>query len=230
MESFRTEGKTILLVTHNIHLVKGSCRTAILLHNGEMFASGDPEYVAEQYLMLMRQQQTQNAPRAFQVARKKATTFPDAKASFGSPAGQILDVTVLDKEFRETAAFLAGDTIVIRIRATFDSLVQNPDIAFLLRDDRGYNIYGTSMAMLKQPLEWDEHNMATASISLAPVLRAGSYSLTVSLRDYYSRGNHTLLDKQVGTGTFQIIEHHREFLGVIDLDAQAIPDLRVGLS
>jgi len=117
MESFRTEGKTILLVTHNINLIKSACSTAILLDAGKILDGGDPEYVTEQYLMLMRQKQTEHASSAFQVAKKTETKLPGAKVSFGSEAGQILDVRILDNEFRETVAFLAGDTIVIRIQS-----------------------------------------------------------------------------------------------------------------
>ena len=52
--------------------------------------------------------------------RVLSITGPTATPHFTrrlAEAGQILDVRILDKEFRETAAFLACDTIVIRIQA-----------------------------------------------------------------------------------------------------------------
>jgi len=224
MESFLAEGKTVLLVTHDINLVKSSCSLVFLLNDGKILESGDPEYVTEQYLMLMRQKQTEYASSAFQVAKKTETKLPGAKVSFGSEAGQILHVTVLDKELQETAAFLAGDTIVIRIQAQVASDVKKPDITFVLRDDRGYNLYGTGTTRLGQRLEMDENNQATVFFSLSPVLRPGSYSLAVNLLDYYTPEINKLIDKQVGVGTFQIIERKREFFGVIDLGAKVFRD------
>ncbi|HTN44078.1 MAG TPA: ABC transporter ATP-binding protein, partial [Nitrospiria bacterium] len=43
MESFRAEGKTIVLVTHDINLVKSFCDKAVLMDHGRVFDSGDPE-------------------------------------------------------------------------------------------------------------------------------------------------------------------------------------------
>ncbi len=225
MESFRAEAKTVLLVTHDVNLVKSFCSTAFFLNEGKILNYGDPEYVTEQYLMLMRQKQTEYASSEFQVVKKTVTKLPEAKVSFGSEAGQILGVRISDKEFRETVAFLAGDTIVIRVQAKFDPNVKSPSISFVLRDDRGYNLYGTGTGMQGQSLELDENNQATVFFALSPVLRPGSYSLVVNLLNYFTPDLNQLLDKQVGVGTFQIIKSEAEFFGVTDLHAQVFQDV-----
>jgi ABC-type polysaccharide/polyol phosphate transport system ATPase subunit/ABC-type polysaccharide/polyol phosphate export permease len=48
-ERLRAEGKTIVLVTHNMQTVRDSCDRALLLHRGEVVALGDPETVASEY-------------------------------------------------------------------------------------------------------------------------------------------------------------------------------------
>jgi hypothetical protein len=115
--------------------------------------------------------------------------------------------------------------IVIRIQAQVDPKIKNPSISFILRDHRGYNIYGTSTARLRQQLTLDENNQATVFFSLSPALSPGSYSLAVSLNDSLSPEMTILLDRHVGVGAFQIIEHTAEFLGVVDLHARAFQDL-----
>jgi lipopolysaccharide transport system ATP-binding protein len=225
MESFHTEGKTVLLVTHDINVAKSFCSKIILLNNGAILHYGDPEYVTEQYLMLIRQAQTEYASSLFSLKQRTQINFPKAKISFGSALGQILDVRILDEDFRETTAFLSGNMIVIRIQAQVDPKIKNPSISFILRDHRGYNIYGTSTARLRQQLTLDENNQATVFFSLSPALSPGSYSLAVSLNDSLSPEMTILLDRHVGVGAFQIIEHTAEFLGVVDLHARAFQDL-----
>ena len=48
----RDEGKTIVLVTHDMGAVNRFCHRAILLERGEIVAEGDPEDVANHYLEL----------------------------------------------------------------------------------------------------------------------------------------------------------------------------------
>lgn len=220
MESFQQEGKTIILVAHDINLVKNFCTTVFLLDNGKIHASGDPEHVTEEYLMLIRQKQSEHANSTFQVTHKTESNLPGAKVNFGSEAGRILDVTILDEEHIEAAALLSGDKIIIRIQVEVDPVVKRPCISFVLRDLKGYNIYGTSTEALKYTLEMDENNQATAYFSLTPVLKPGSYSLVVGLIDFKTRKVNMLLDRQVGVGTFQVIENTSEFLGVVDFHAR----------
>lgn len=222
MESFRAEGKTILLVTHNINLVKNFCDKAYLLNDGKILAgSSDIECVTEHYLMVMRKKETEYASNAFRVTKKTQTSLPEAKFSFGSETGQILDVSILDNELRETNAFLAGDRIVVRIQVQVDPTVKRPSIKFKLRDYQGYTVYGTDTASLGLQIVLDGNQQATIFFSLSPVLTPGSYALAISLLDYITPEVNKLLDKQVGVGIFQIIKNKAEFSGVIDLQAQA---------
>lgn len=46
----RSEGKTVVLVTHSMEALANECDRAILLQNGKMTAEGDPREVARTYL------------------------------------------------------------------------------------------------------------------------------------------------------------------------------------
>jgi len=48
----RKEGRTIVIVTHNMATVQQNCHRAILLEDGELRYIGDPEEVAQRYLRL----------------------------------------------------------------------------------------------------------------------------------------------------------------------------------
>lgn len=220
MESFKKKGKTILLVAHDLNLIRNFCNAAILLNNGKLTAQGDPESVTEQYMMLIRKKQTELATSMFKVSQKSTENHQGAKIRFGSDAGQILDVATLDKDGMETNAFLAGDEIIIRIQIEVPPQVQKPGVTFVLRDERGYNVYGIDTTTLGMQLEFDKKNTDVIFFTLSPTLRAGSYSLTVTLQSLYTPKIGMLLDKLVGVSPFAIIENKSKFLGVVDLQAK----------
>ncbi|MEN3009739.1 MAG: ABC transporter ATP-binding protein [Candidatus Bipolaricaulaceae bacterium] len=49
MDEFKKQGKTILLVTHDLATVKSWCHQALWLNNGEVSALGDPKEVVDRY-------------------------------------------------------------------------------------------------------------------------------------------------------------------------------------
>ena len=50
LEELRDSGKTIVIVTHNLGVVKELCHRAIWIYNGEVKLDGDPTYVIDEYL------------------------------------------------------------------------------------------------------------------------------------------------------------------------------------
>jgi ABC-type polysaccharide/polyol phosphate transport system ATPase subunit/ABC-type polysaccharide/polyol phosphate export permease len=74
-EELRTQGKTLVLVTHDMDTVRRLCDRAILLHRGELRADGDPRSVAAEYERLnadpMRPPQTKRVER-----RRTASSRP----------------------------------------------------------------------------------------------------------------------------------------------------------
>jgi lipopolysaccharide transport system ATP-binding protein len=53
VDQFRQEGKTILLVSHDLQLVESLCKRSILLRNGEIEAIGDTNTVIRDYIKVL---------------------------------------------------------------------------------------------------------------------------------------------------------------------------------
>ena len=60
----RDEGKTIVLVTHDMAAVDRFCHRAVLLEKGEVVALGDPREVADRYLDLNFEPRARRDPEA----------------------------------------------------------------------------------------------------------------------------------------------------------------------
>ena len=171
--------------------------------------------------MITKQRQVRFASSRLQLTQASDKSLPGSKISYGTEAGKILDIRVLDKDLRETAAFLAGDTMVIQVQIQVDPGVKNSNIRLVLRDQRGYSIYGTDTQTLGVKPALDENYQATICFSLSPVLAPGSYSFVARLDDFITTTINLLLDKQVGVGAFEIIENKAKFFGIVDLQATA---------
>lgn len=46
------EGKTVVLISHSLDAIRKNCNRAMLLHHGEAWATGEPDYVIQEYKKL----------------------------------------------------------------------------------------------------------------------------------------------------------------------------------
>jgi ABC-type polysaccharide/polyol phosphate transport system ATPase subunit len=49
MESFKTKGVTIVLVSHDLKLIQSTCQRAMWLHHGQVAATGSADKVVAEY-------------------------------------------------------------------------------------------------------------------------------------------------------------------------------------
>ena len=54
MNQFKTEGKTIVFVSHALNTVKALCQRSMLLNEGRIVTTGDTEKVVNDYLAMLQ--------------------------------------------------------------------------------------------------------------------------------------------------------------------------------
>ena len=86
LEELRDSGKTIVIVTHSLGVVKELCHRAIWIYKGEFKLDGDPTYVIGEYLKQValdhKEQHIKNLQEGKQ--KEKGITFIDAPKDFAS--------------------------------------------------------------------------------------------------------------------------------------------------
>lgn len=232
LEDFRKAGKTLLFVTHNVNMVKSICSHAILLNKGKLLTQGTPEDVTEEYISLTRTNHktkqkpptppTTPTPSPAKSIVKEAVTPPDQD---NHKAGEIVTVRVLNSSLKENFSFQYGEDLFVQITARLKKPVKHPSIAIILRDQRGYNIYGTSTGMQNHQLSFPDNHTITIYFSFPLKLREGSYSFVVSLDDYISLDLLQVIDRHSGLGAFEILKGTKDFLGVVDLQAKVSSEI-----
>lgn len=126
---FKAKGRTIILVSHDLRIVKRLCHKAICLERGNIIYHGDVEKVISEYVNLSR-----GKNRKPPVEQK--TGIP------GSKKIEILHVDVLDKDENAREDFDTGECLIIKVSFQANSRIDSPTFGVaILRNDNVY-VYG----------------------------------------------------------------------------------------
>lgn len=211
LEELIQGGTSILLASHDLQLIKNYCDRAICLNQGQLVEEGSPERVTEKYLQLIRgEKQTGN-----EVPKWEADAD---KVRFGNSKGEILSCELVQGV--QNGSVRSGNTIQVKVTAVCSSVLAQPVISLMLRDARGYNLYGMQASSLKGEVRALPDNQIEAAFSFKADLAAGHYSFTVRLEDYRTDKVSELADKHVGICDFSVHEEEKTFLGSVNLRGQ----------
>src|SRR5674476_149711 len=85
IHEFRTDGGSIIFVSHDMNAIKVLCDTAIFLDNGRVIESGDPKNVVDLYQnMMLKKMHQGDQPVQIQVNKiKKENTLKNSGISTG---------------------------------------------------------------------------------------------------------------------------------------------------
>ena len=139
-EELRKKNVTVLLVSHDLSLIKRLADRAAFMLDGRIVMQGSPKDAVNQYVGFVLDREG-----AGRLEKTAPSSISD-KTSFrhGDGASRIEDVRILNSIGESCHAFRPGETIVLRIRAVFQKPVSNPVLGVLIRNRIGMDIYGTN--------------------------------------------------------------------------------------
>jgi ABC-type polysaccharide/polyol phosphate transport system ATPase subunit len=133
----KREGRTILLVTHDMDQVQRFCDRAMLLERGRLVHVGEPREVARRYTEL-------------NFATLAAAERPDlASTGAGDGRATIVEAWSQDAGGTHTTTFEQGSVCALCLRVRFVAPADDPVLAVILTDPDGHAIFAASS-------EWDE--------------------------------------------------------------------------
>jgi len=211
MEKLLEGGTTVLLVTHDVHMLKAYCTRAIYLRQGRLVADGDTETVTEQYLMEVQDAEAQQVGR-----RVTAKPHTGGAIRFGSDLGEIADVRLLVAGEKRTW-LRAGERATVYLRAHVKPEVKEPTLLFQIRDRSGQPLYGLSSHMLRQPVATRPDGTIEARFDFDCQLQRGSYSVIVQLGEWLTEDRELPIDRQTTAVVFEVVRDGPQIIGVCDL-------------
>jgi ABC-2 type transport system ATP-binding protein len=137
IKDFQNDGRTIVLVTHSMDMLRSVCSRAMFLHGGEVIIESAP-------------------PDVIRAFRDKLHGEAHTEASAGEERGnrkvRILRVSVTDSNGQEREIFRAGDELVVGIDLEAPEPVDDPMVGIAVYDENDALVLGTNSDILSKPL------------------------------------------------------------------------------
>jgi len=199
----REEGKTIILVTHDMAAVERFCHRAVLLERGEVVALGEPGAVADRYLELNFSGTAPDDPERLGATRG------------GDGDGRVVDAWTEDADGVRQAAFTQGARCTFRAEVRFEREVEAPDFAVAFVNAQRQNVFVAHTAHGGEDTgTFGPGDRALFSVEFENSLAPGRYALSALIT---RRGSgHAVIDRLENVFTI-VVTGARAAGGVVDL-------------
>lgn len=171
----KRQGRTVLLVSHNIRQIERMCNRVILLDHGTVLHDGDPHTTCDRFYQLSNQT----------ICDQKTKTNSVRIISSGEV--QDIDVAVLDSMGSTIATITEGDTLQIRIRFTLNQSLDNPEFHVGTHTTDFIYLTGESTAVLGQHHRFMAGNHEIIQTIPAYPLVPGTYGIRFAVIDQRGR-------------------------------------------
>lgn len=221
-DELRRRGVTVLLVSHDLALVKQLCGRALLLSRGRVLAEGDPGDVVNRYngLVLERQKifiDQQNDPQNSGAVSSRDSSLA-CSYRHGDQQATVVAVELLNEAGGPARALRAGEMASVRVRVLFSAPHPNPVVGMMIRTRIGTEVYGTN-TQIEQcgPGPVGRGDQCETTFSFACRLIPQEYTLTVATQSA-DGASHDWLDDVL---TFQVVDSPRR-AGIANLEARVV--------
>jgi len=171
----RGQGRTVLLVSHNIRQVERMCSRVILLSRGTILQDGESHSTCDHFYQVSNQ-----------TIRNQKTKNKSARIS-SSGEVQDIDVTLLDPQDNVTDSISEGSALHIRIRFTLNQPLSNPEFHVGTHTTDFVYLTGESTAVLGQSHEFSVGVHEIEQIIPAYPMVPGTYGIRFAVIDHRGR-------------------------------------------
>ena len=199
IHDLRSQGVTILFVSHATGDVKAIGDRAMWLDHGRVQAIGDTQSVVTRYLAAMLEKDSayqehhgvphapawDEATGAAKTAPEIVEHIPNIDHRFGDGRAEIAGIAILDAEGRALAQLEPGNAIVVRISVRAKAEIELPVVGFMMRNHLGLDFAGTNTSREDFPLPpMNPGDLFTVDFHLAlPELYPSSFSFSPAIAD-----------------------------------------------
>lgn len=193
VHELRSQGVTIVFVSHAIGDVKAIGDRCLWLDHGRVRALGSTDAVVTQYLAAMAEKDTaylELKPRGHAAAKREQApevveTIPNVDHRHGDGRAEIIGIAVLDEHGRALPLLEPSSRIVVRVSARAHQSVEQPNIGFMLRNHLGVDFAGTNT--IRENIElapMDPGDVVTVDFHLdLPELYPSAFSFSPAIAD-----------------------------------------------
>jgi lipopolysaccharide transport system ATP-binding protein len=218
-EELRKKNVTVLLVSHDLGLIKRLADRAAFMLDGRIVMQGAPKDAVNRYVgFVLDREHANREPSAGRLNESIAGSLIAGKSSFrhGDGASRVTDVRILNSAGEVCHAFRPGESIVLRIRAAFQQAVANPVVGILIRNRIGMDIFGTNSRLESAELgDFEAGDEIEIEFEMDCLLSRQEYTVTVAVQ-YWNGLSQDWLDDVLD---FRV-EDTKDVAGVLNLNTR----------
>lgn len=230
-EQFKKLGKTILFVSHDLGSIAKYCDHVVLLNKGTKLAEGNPKEMIDLYKKVMVNQvdsvmsnenlqaMSVEEPRETDAEWKKSLTLNPDSLEYGNGLAEIIDFAVLDDEGMITNSVIKGQKCTIKMKVKFNEKVQDPILAFTIKNLQGTEITGTNTMLERVPFEDPgPGDVLVASFTQEMNLQGRDYLLSLGCTGFHE-GNFTVYHRVYDVCNITVISD-KDSVGFYDMNSE----------
>jgi lipopolysaccharide transport system ATP-binding protein len=224
IHDLRARGTTILFVSHESTDVKALCERCLWLRNGGVQELGDADDVVAKYLSSTLQKETGHKETDYQnVPGNPGFEIVPSGHRFGDGRAAISDASLADQSGQTVRIIKPLERLVLRIGFRANASVASPIAGFLVRNQRGENIFGSNTARENYPLQpMSTGDAVNVDFHCAvPELAPGVYRISVAVCDG-NMEDYQVCDYLEGAIEFNAKSSARESKGYFHLPCAAV--------
>lgn len=229
-EEFKKMGKTILFVSHDLGSIAKYCDRVVLLNKGVKLDEGNPKEMIDLYKKVMVNQldsplsnDNGKEPEVQEVTEEKewksSLNLNPKAEEYGNGLAQILDFAVLDEEGMITNSVIKGQKCTIKMKVRFNERVQDPIIAFTIKNLQGTEITGTNTMLERVNAGNPEAGEVwTVSFEQEMNLQSREYLLSLGCTGFH-KGDFTVYHRQYDVCNITVISD-KDSVGFYDMNSK----------
>lgn len=232
-EEFKAEGKTILFVSHDLGSVSKYCDRVILLNKGNKMAEGNPKEIVDMYKRVLVHQEVSEMPEKDtnpisdnnkdtdnHIRNSWSRSFPENRnyLEYGECQAKIIDYNIYDNNGNSTNAIEKGTSFTIAVKIKCNQDIEDPIVAFSIKDIRGTEICGTNTMFEKNDLG----RQGTGAVKVVTFkqrmdLQGGEYLLSLGCTGY-TNGEFTVYHRLYDVCSLSVISS-KNTVGFYDMNS-----------
>jgi ABC-2 type transport system ATP-binding protein len=169
-KQFRAEGRTVVLVTHDMGAVEQYCTRALLLENGKISFTGEPNKVTKMY----------NQSNIVEIDNQ---TEVSASRRIGSKKRIIISDIWLEKEAKKTRALTPKDDVIVNIKILAAEEIKSPVVGITIMDQIGKPLFATNTQVKKLSLHMKDKQEKIVQFKVKNVFSDGNYYIVPAITD-----------------------------------------------
>lgn len=179
IRKFRSEGTTLLIVSHDKIAIQSICDRAILLNAGKVEKEGEPEVIMDYYNAMLAEKSGSAS-----TVKQEMTTSGQMQTISGSGDAKISSITLCSHEDKPIEMVSVGDSVTLKIVVKIEKDIPELVLGYMIKDRLGQPIFGTNTYHLGKTLkDLRAGQEVEFDFKFNMNLGEGNYSVAVALHD-----------------------------------------------